>query len=209
VSTQPPHPAHLPGRRPPSAEGVHASDLALVERLNAGQTAAFDELYNRYADYTGRLALRYTGNHDDSLDVIQDVWMYVAGKFPGFVLTAKFTTFLFPVIRHEAIARRDKRRRAMGVPLDASTDVDTDRAVGGAETFVNAPDHGDAPLAGLHAMIARLPEHQREVILLRFGDDMSLEEISAALAIPLGTVKSRMHLAIKALGQPGAIPARD
>ena len=48
-------------------------------------------------------------------------------------------------------------------------------------------------------LVAGLPDGQREVVLLRFVDDMTLKEIAAALEIPLGTVKSRLHLALEAL----------
>ena len=53
--------------------------------------------------------------------------------------------------------------------------------------------------AALRAAVASLPEGQREVLLMRFVDDMSMNEIALALSIPVGTVKSRLHNALAAL----------
>ena len=163
-------------------------DHDLVAAINAGDVRAFDALYHRYRDWVVRLAVRFTGNQDDALDVLQETFSYVFRKFPGFRLTASMTTFLYPVVKNLSIAARRKRTRM------ASTDA------------VEAPDpvapEGVDPTrerSELHAMMAALPEGQREVLLMRFVDGMSLQEIAAALAIPEGTVKSRIHNAIATL----------
>src|SRR3954469_9659369 len=93
------------------------SDAELVRALNAGEASAFDALYFRYRDWVVRLARRFTGNDDDALDVLQETFSYVFRKFPGFVLTASMTTFLYPVVKNLSIAARRKRTRM------ASTDA--------------------------------------------------------------------------------------
>jgi RNA polymerase sigma-70 factor (ECF subfamily) len=164
------------------------SDQALIDAINRGEVRAFDTLYYRYRDWVVRLAARFTGNQDDALDVLQETFAYVFRKFPGFVLTASMTTFLYPVVKNLSIAARRKRTRM------ASTDA------------VEAPDP-PAPVnsdptqqrSELAAAMASLPETQREVLLMRFVDGMSLQEIAGALSIPEGTVKSRIHNAINML----------
>src|SRR5687767_14301327 len=163
-------------------------DQALVDALNGGDVRAFDALYRRYRDWVVRLAVRFTGNDDDALDVLQETFAYVFRKFPGFRLTASMTTFLYPVVKNLSIAARRKRTRM------ASTDA------------IDAPDPA-APDAvdparqrsELQAVMAALPEGQREVLLMRFVDGMNLQEIADALGIPEGTVKSRIHNAIATL----------
>jgi RNA polymerase sigma factor (sigma-70 family) len=163
-------------------------DQALVEALNAGDVRAFDALYFRYRDWVVRLAARFTGNEEDALDVLQETFSYVFRKFPGFRLTASMTTFLYPVVKNLSIAARRKRTRM------ASTDaVD---APDPAAPAAHDPDGGRAELA---AVMAALPDGQREVLLMRFVDGMSLQEIGIALGIPEGTVKSRIHNAIATL----------
>jgi RNA polymerase sigma-70 factor (ECF subfamily) len=171
---------------PPSPESDSRSDQALVELCNRGDPAAFAALYRRYCDWVVRLATRFTGNPDDALDCLQDTFAYVLHKFPGFTLTASMTTFLYPVVKNISIRIRQKRRRLASAE-DALEAVPAPPA---------KPDTGRAELA---AVVARLPEAQREVVLMRFVDGMALEDIATALAIPLGTVKSRLHHAIAAL----------
>ena len=164
-------------------------DPALVDAINRGDVRAFEVLYRRYRDWVVRLAARFTGNDDDALDVLQETFAYVFRKFPGFRLTASMTTFLYPVVKNLSIAARRKRTRM------ASTDAMPDAPDPPARASL---DHA-GQRSELGAMMASLPDVQREVLLMRFVDGMSLQEIAAALSIPEGTVKSRIHNAIATL----------
>jgi len=162
------------------------SDAQLVAAIDRGDRAAFDALYYRYRDWIVRLAHRFTGIADDALDVMQETFTYLLGKFPGLRLSARMTTFLYPVVKNLSISIARQRKRETGI--DNAPDVP-------------APSIAD-PRAGrseLAAAMASLPETHREVMLMRFVDDMSMHEIAQALAIPEGTVKSRLHHAIAAL----------
>ena len=164
------------------------TDQQLVAALNGGDAAAFDALYYRYRDWVLRLATRFTGGHaDDALDVLQETFAYVFRKFPGFRLTASMTTFLYPVVKNLSIAAKRKRVRQ-----SQAVDGMLDAVAGEAHVFVDARSEVGAALASL-------PDGQREVLLMRFVDGMSLQEIGAALSIPEGTVKSRLHNALAAL----------
>ena len=174
-------------RRPDSR-----SDEALVGICNEGDAcaaaAAFEALYRRHKDFVLRVALRFTPDIDTALDVLQDTFIQLLRRFPpnggGLVLTAKMTTFLYPIARNAAITAQ---RKASAFP--AAGDV--------------APDDLPAPPArevhGIGRLVADLPAGQREALTLRFVDGLTLEEIAQALDIPLGTVKSRLHLGIAAL----------
>ena len=87
------------------------SDQELIELANKGSSEAFDALYRRYRDWVYRLAWRFTGNRADALDVLQETFTYLLGKFPGFELTAAMTTFLYPVVRHVSFRIRSKSSR--------------------------------------------------------------------------------------------------
>ena len=161
------------------------TDERLVDLCNQGDDGAFEVLYLRYRDWVVRLAWRFTRNDADALDVLQETFSYVLGKLPGLRLTARFTTFLFPAVKNLSIAARRKRDRALGEgPLPDCAGPEA--AAGGGRD-------------DLAAALSVLSEEQRETLLLRFVDDMSQEEIAAALGIPVGTVKSRIHNAIEAL----------
>ncbi len=161
------------------------SDAELVERANAGEREAFEALYRRYRDWSARLAYRFTGDAELAADVSQDSFLYLLGKFPGFELRAKLTTFLYPVVKHTAAAAQRKARRATPTSVDPP-DV--------AE--VTTPTVGRAELA---AALDALPKDHRETLLMRVVDGMTVAEIALALGIPTGTVKSRVHNAIRAL----------
>ena len=156
------------------------TDLQLVEAINSGDMDAFESLYYRHRDWVMRLALRFTGHHDDALDVLQETFAYLVRKFPGFLLTSALTTFLYPAVKNLSIAARRKRLRSSGgddeLPLIAEP-VQSD--AGGRDELALA--------------LAKLSDAHREILLMRFVDDMTQPEIAAALELPLGTVKSRLH----------------
>jgi RNA polymerase sigma-70 factor (ECF subfamily) len=164
------------------------TDLELIAAINDGDPAAFEVLYFRYRQWVAALAFRFTGDNDTALDVLQDTFMYVLRKFPGFRLSANFKTFLYPAVRNLSIAARRKAERYQ------TSDEDLERL-----QYMPASAGGEGSVGDLEIVLAGLPEEQREVILLRFVDGLSLAEIAEAMDIPLGTVKSRLHNALQAL----------
>jgi len=166
------------------------ADHDLVAALNAGDAAAFDAIYYRYRDRILRLAYRFTANHADAQDVLQETFSYLYKKFPGFRLTASMTTFLYPVVRNLSLEIHRKKRTAT---TTTSADVLAD-----VPGFA-AGDQIDQTRAELAAAMANLSPEHRQTVLLRFVDDLSMEEIAAATAVPVGTVKSRLHHAIAAM----------
>src|SRR5216684_3188679 len=95
------------------------SDLELIATINGGDAAAFEILYFRYRDWVAALAFRFTGDNDAALDVLQETFLYVLRKFPGFRLTANFKTFLYPAVRNLSIAARRKAQRYQASADDA------------------------------------------------------------------------------------------
>jgi len=159
-------------------------DEELIGRINEGDAAAFEVLYRRYRDWVHRLAWRFTGNPEDALDVLQETFTYLLKKSPDLRLTASMTTFLYPVVKHLSLNTR--RRRPVSADEQALTAIPNSAAAGTSRTE-------------LAAALGALSEEYREVVLMRFVDDMSLDEIANALAIPSGTVKSRLHRALETL----------
>ena len=165
------------------------SDTQLVELCNDGgageATRAFEALYRRHRSYVLRVAMRFARDRDIALDALQETFCYLLRKFPpegeGLELKAKLTSLLYPVAKHYAM---DMRRKA-----DRESSAD-------AAPEPRAPD---PPPSGIEGALSRLSPERREVLVLRFVDGLTMEEIAAALDIPVGTVKSRTHLAIRQL----------
>src|SRR5258708_32692937 len=87
------------------------TDLQLIAAINGSDSRAFEALYLRYRDWVVALAYRFTGDNDLALDVLQETFLYFLKKFPGFVLTAQFKTFLYPAVKNLSIAARRKAER--------------------------------------------------------------------------------------------------
>ena len=164
------------------------ADHDLIAAVNRGDDEAFESLYRRHRDWVVHLALRFTGDHALALDVLQETFLYFLKKFPGFTLTCQLRSFLYPAVRNLALATRRKAERLQS----------EDGELPELEAPTPAPT-GDTARDQLAAVVAALSEAHREVLLLRFVDGLSLNEIAEALEIPLGTVKSRLHNALDAL----------
>jgi RNA polymerase sigma-70 factor (ECF subfamily) len=163
------------------------SDEELIRLANKGDAEAFEALYYRYRDWVYRLAWRFTGNQDQALDVLQETFFYLLKKFPNFKLTVRMTTFLYPVVKHISLAIGRVNRHQIN-----------------RDEFLNeipspVPKDARSPRSDLAAVLAVLSDEQREVILMRFVDDMKIVEIAKVLNLPVGTVKSRLHNAIQTL----------
>jgi RNA polymerase sigma-70 factor, ECF subfamily len=183
---------HCEDTRVRANEHIEASpsDVALVAAINRGDAAAFEILYFRHRDWVVGLAYRFTGDSDAALDVMQETFLYLLRKFPGFHLTAHLKTFLYPAVRNLSVSARRKTARYQ------ATSAELEQL-----EHAPAPAAQGAEAGDLRVVLSALPEEQREVLLLRFIDGLSLAEIGAAMDIPLGTVKSRLHNALQTLRQ--------
>ena len=166
-------------------------DEALIEKAAAGDEEAFSELYHAYRDWVYRLAWRFLKDEGLAQDVVQETFVYLIKKLPELQLTARMTTFLYPVVKNLCLNLLRARR-----PHDP-----------GEQLLLEIPAPKPSSPSGLddlRTVLAVLPVEQAEVLTMRFIDDMQLAEIAQALDIPLGTVKSRLHHALRALREsPG------
>jgi RNA polymerase sigma-70 factor (ECF subfamily) len=163
------------------------TDSELIDAANMGEQEAFEALYHRYRDWVYSLGYRFCNNEQDACDVIQETFFYFFNKFPHFQLRCQLKTFLYPVVKHLALNRRKMTSRI--VPLTEKIE----------ETAADDSRDEKAERREIAELVRLLPEAQRELLLLRYADGLDLREISDALEIPLGTVKSRLHQALSAL----------
>lgn len=162
----------------------------LIRRANQGEEVALNELYETHRSFVFNLAYRYLENHADCHDVVQEVFGVLFKKFPGFVLTSELRTYLFPITRNNCLSRL-RRKKDHCDPEILENQEDT--------SYRNESSERQRVLD----MVADLAEEHRRVLIHRFVDQMSLEEIARSLEIPLGTVKSRLFNALKKLRNHG------
>lgn len=160
-------------------------DRELVALANRGDPAGLEGLFRAHGEWVAALARRFTGDQDDALDVMQEVFAYLFERFPGFELSSSMRAYLYPVVRHQCISLIRKRRKVVEIDRGSRLPVEL--------TFW--PDEA----GGLARMLGGLGEEARELLLMRFGLGMKLQEIAEALGVPTGTVKSRLHAALRSL----------
>ncbi len=170
--------------------------LAIAEGLKRQKAGLLDELIVRYQHRLLRYLLYLTGNREAAEDLFQEVWMRVlvhGGQFNG---RSRFETWLFAIARNLVI---DQRRKRTMSSLDELIDGagDDDRSMNFEVAALDpSPFDRVSNLENREKIAAALLELNtlhREVLVLRFHEELSLEEIAKVTRAPLSTVKSRLY----------------
>jgi RNA polymerase sigma-70 factor (ECF subfamily) len=170
-----------------------ASDGAVLARGAAGDRAAFDILYARYAHTATTLALRIL--HDPVLveDAVQEAFLAVWRRAPTYdPARGSVRSWLLTIVRHRAIDERRRRHADRWVDVAALDEASDDR-----DTHALACQHAEVHL--VRAALARLPAPQRASLTLAYAADYTHPQIARAHGVPLGTVKGRLRLGLRAL----------
>lgn len=162
------------------------TDESLLLATRAGDMAAFDELYDRYAGRLLGYIQRMVAESDRAEDIFQDVFFKVLRDRTYDPGRGRFSAWLFTVARNQilGVARTQKRRERLAPeppPLEAP---DMESRLSDA--------------ARVRAAMAGLTETQRQLLLLKQLGDLTYREIATALGVAEGTIKSRLHTATKA-----------
>jgi RNA polymerase sigma-70 factor (ECF subfamily) len=159
----------------------------LVLRCQAGDEEAFAQIVARYQPrLRAFLVPMLNGDAHAAADAAQDVWLDVYRHVGDLKDTAAFPAWLYRIARDRAY--RMLRRKRLIVAQDVP-----EMTKAGAEEF------DDDERAMVNESLDRLPHEQREVLLLRFIEDLSYEQIADATGCAIGTVRSRLHYAKLAL----------
>ena len=165
------------------------ADQALLDALAAGNVSAFDQLYRRAGSFVYRVALRVSGRESDAADVAQEAFLHVLEKAGTLQLTGQLTTYLYPVVTRLARRAREKAGR-----FQSDGDALEGALAGLAAARVRDASLGEAErLADLEGALLTLPALQREAVVLRHLEGLTVTETAMALGIPEGTVRSRVH----------------
>ncbi|HKW98662.1 MAG TPA: sigma-70 family RNA polymerase sigma factor [Bryobacteraceae bacterium] len=179
------------------------ADEQLVERLRAGEEAAYETLLARFQQPAYNLAFRLLNDSDDASDAVQEVFLKVFRNVRHFRRQSSLKTWIYRITVNEAHNRRRWffRHRSREVGLDHEPEESRTREV---------PDSARSPFdcafdrekqVMIEAALGRINPLFREVVVLRDIEDLSYEEIAEILQISLGTVKSRIMRGREALRQ--------
>ena len=181
--------------QPIAAENEQHPDIALVDRVRAGDVAAYDELVHKYERQVFRIAQHITQNREDAEDVMQDAFVKAFEKLDQFQGNSKFYTWLVRIAVNESLMRLRKRRTGKMVSMD--DEILTEEGSVPRDFADWAPDpeqnYNQTELADiLRKTIQGLPPGFRVVFVLRDVDGLSTEETAQTLGLSIPAVKSRL-----------------
>jgi len=165
-------------------------EQTLVLRSQIGDEAAFEELVHTYSPRL-RLYVQKMLQRQPELteDIVQDVWVSAFRGLPKLQDIAAFRSWVFRIARDRVF--REFRKRHIEFLLLEETTI--------AEVPVSEHDNGDCDIEAIHHHLEQLSSEHREALILRFIEDMSYDEIARVTGSTLGTVRSRIHYAKRAL----------
>lgn len=181
------------------AAETERANLVIARGLKRQDPALLDQLIEQYQHRLLRYLLFLTGKRETAEDLFQETWMRVLLRGAQYNGKARFDTWLFTIARNLVIDLSRKRTlrsldemregaeddRPFEIPLDGPSPLDA------FETRENR--------AEVSEVLVALEPHSREVLVLRFFEEMSLEEIAGVTRAPLSTVKSRLYRGLASL----------
>jgi RNA polymerase sigma-70 factor, ECF subfamily len=164
-----------------------------VRQARTGDPAAWDILFRRYQLPLYVYVFELVRDEQASLDIVQETFINAVRHIGSLREDGKFGSWLFGIAHQKCIQRwRKQGREAAALEEFAAAPADSEDDP--AEMLVRAEQE-----AGVMRLLKQLPVAQRSVLLLHFIEDFPLEEIAVVTGTALGTVKSRLHYAKKAL----------
>lgn len=173
-------------------------DKSILQKCKKNDKNAFAELFKFYQNYLFKLCYSYVQNEQETLDLMQEIFIKLYTNIGKYDEKYPF----HPWIRRVAVntCLNVKRKKVpLSIPLNAGEDgLELEEQLAAeADTALEVEHHDMSRIIKQH--ISCLPEKQRMVIILRYFEDLSYEEIAELLKIPLGTVKTDLYRAKNAL----------
>jgi RNA polymerase sigma factor (sigma-70 family) len=170
--------------------GCVLNELDLVRRCQRGDEAAFEALYQAYAERALRTAFLITDRRTLAEDAVQETFIQVWRSIRDLRDPRAFRGWFYRILIHRVRRLGKRDGREPDLPLEAVADH--------RDTQTTGPEEQAERNEAFHrvrVVITRLPEAQRLTLVLRYYSGLTESEIAEALRIPIGTVKSRLHTA--------------
>ena len=164
------------------------SDQDIIRLFSQGQhEEAFNGIVNAYTERLYWHVRRLVCSHEDTDDLLQDIFIKVWKALPDFRGDARLYTWLYRIATNEVLNHLRKKRFKALLSLDSVSEM-LERSIDNDPSF-----NGDALQRELHKAIQRLPEKQRTVFNLRYFDEMKYEDISEITGTSVGALKASYH----------------
>ena len=166
---------------------------AVVEACQGGDDDAFRVLFETHKDRVYSVALRYAGDSAAAMDIAQDTFVKLLSNIQQFRGDSSFESWLYRMVVNSCLDYHRKRRRFLPL-MDEALDVFRSSKEGALSEMLR-----EEQAERVQQVVAQLPEEQRIVVVLRYTEGRSYEEIADLLGCRRGTVASRLNRAHKAL----------
>jgi RNA polymerase sigma-70 factor (ECF subfamily) len=164
------------------------TDERIIELYECGQREeAFNGIVNAYTERLYWHVRRFLCSHEDTNDLLQDIFIKIWAALPGFRGEARLYTWLYRIATNEVLNHLRKQKFKALVSLDSASGI-LERKIDEDAYF-----NGDQMQRELHKAIQRLPEKQRIVFSLRYFDEMKYEDISEITDTTVGALKASYH----------------
>ena len=170
------------------------TDEELISRFQNGDERAYVELVNRYKDRLLNFVFQFLGDIEQAEDVVQDTMLRLYEKKHYYKEIAKFSTWIYTIARNLANTELRKRKRRKTTYL-SQLSKERQFEIPAIQENVDQSLQNEFINDRIQSAISNLPEHFKVVIILRDIQELSYEDISNIVEVPLGTIKSRINRA--------------
>ena len=167
------------------------SDEKLILRFQEGDINAYNELVKRYKDRLLNFVFRYFNNREQAEDVVQDTLIKLYTHASYYKNIAKFSTWIFTIAKNNALTelRKNKRKQTDSLWTEDGKVID----INSKEQSLDVKVQNEIAIDQLNKFLYEIPENFRMAVVLRDFQELSYDEISKILEIPIGTIKSRIN----------------
>lgn len=172
----------------------HLKDEELMLQLQSGREQAFNLIVHRFRPRLYNYLIRYTRNHEDTEDLIQETFMRLYRSRNAYEPVARFSTWLFTIAGNLMRTQFRKQNRWQMFSIDDNAqDSSYTPEIPCLERSPESTAHSEMAYALIQKVFAAMPEDYSSLLLLREVNELSYEEISMISGLPMGTVKSRIN----------------
>jgi len=172
---------------------LDANDREVIEACRRGDQEAFRLLFEAHKDRVYSIALRYSGDRTAAMDIAQDTFLKLLSSIQNFYGTASFDSWLYRIVVNSCLDHKRRGRRLIPF-LDSLRDAVAAPAESVLHRLVRAEQ-----AETIQEIVARLAPEQRIVVVLRYTEGLSYDEIAEIMRCSAGTVASRLNRAHKTL----------
>ena len=171
------------------------TDEQLIARFQSGDERAYIELVNRFRDRLINFVYPFLGDFEQAEDVVQDTMLKLYEKKHYYREIAKFSTWIYTIARNLANTELRKKKRRKTTYISRMTREERQYEIPAVQPDLNQNIQNEFIRERINEAIKELPEHFKTVIILRDIQELSYDDISNIVGVPLGTVKSRINRA--------------